>query len=213
MNYDTLIDHLAADLKPVHRRRVGFDTWAIAVICVVELALFVGLGVARPNILRTMTEPTVWWRLMSLGAITLVAGTAAILSLNPTRAPRRGLRWIAGIVALCLLTGWRLGTGIHGAETIIQRLNWTAGVQCAGKIALLSLPPLIGLWLLMRRGAPTDAGGTALLAGLAAAGWGAFEFVFACPFRDPLYIVVWYGVGVGIVTITARLLLPWLTRW
>lgn len=54
---------------------------------------------------------------------------------------------------------------------------------------------------------------TPLLTGLAAAARGAFVFVFACPFDDPLYIVVWYGVGYGLVTVASRLLLPRLVRW
>jgi hypothetical protein len=65
----------------------------------------------------------------------------------------------------------------------------------------------------MRRGAPTDTAGTSLAVGIAAAAWGAFVFVFACPFDDPLYIAVWYTVGCGLVTILARLLLPRLVRW
>jgi hypothetical protein len=65
----------------------------------------------------------------------------------------------------------------------------------------------------MRHGAPTDTKGTALLIGLAAAAWGAFVFVFACPFDDPLYIVVWYSVGCGIVTVLSRIILPRFSRW
>jgi hypothetical protein len=78
---------------------------------------------------------------------------------------------------------------------------------------VLSLPAVIGLGLLMRRGAPTDTGGTSLAVGITAAAWGAFVFVFACPYDDPLYIVVWYSVGCGLVTLLARLALPHLTRW
>jgi hypothetical protein len=55
--------------------------------------------------------------------------------------------------------------------------------------------------------------GSALLVGLAAAAWGAFVFVFACPFNNPLYIAVWYTVGCGIVTLLARTILPRIARW
>jgi hypothetical protein len=65
----------------------------------------------------------------------------------------------------------------------------------------------------MRRGAPTDHAGTAFAAGLASATWGAFVFVFACPFDDPLYVAVWYSLSCGAVTLFARLTLPRLTRW
>jgi hypothetical protein len=47
---------------------------------------------------------------------------------------------------------------------------------------------------------------------LAAAGWGAFVFVFACPFDEPLYVAVWYSLGCGAVTPFASLIVPRLTR-
>jgi hypothetical protein len=78
---------------------------------------------------------------------------------------------------------------------------------------VLSIPPAIALGALIRRGAPTDRPGTALAAGLASAGWGAFVFVFACPSDDPLYIAVWYTVGCSIVTILGRAILMRLSRW
>ncbi len=77
----------------------------------------------------------------------------------------------------------------------------------------LSLPPLLGLGLLMRGGAASEPRATSLAVGIAASAWGAFVFAFACPYDDPFYIVVWYMAGCGLVTLAARLLLPLLTRW
>ena len=104
----------------------------------------------------------------------------------------------------------RRGAGFAGLGA---RLDWQHGVQCVTKMVLLSLPALLGLGLLMRRGAATEPGSTALTVGLASSAWGAFVFVFACPSDDPFYIAVWYGVGCGSVSLAARLLLPRLTRW
>ena len=75
----------------------------------------------------------------------------------------------------------------------------------------LSIPPAIAFGILMRRGAPTDRPGTALAAGLSAAGWGAF--VFAGPSDDPLYIAVWYTLGCTIVTMLGRAVLLRLSQW
>jgi hypothetical protein len=120
---------------------------------------------------------------------------------------------LALIVVICVAFGLFINASPAGIATIIQRLNWTNGLQCTYKMVLLSVPPVIGLGMLMRRGAPTDTRSTALLVGLAAAAWGAFVFVFACPFDDPLYIAVWYSVGCGIVTALSRIILPRLSRW
>jgi hypothetical protein len=213
MRYDPLINRLSDDLKPVRRRRVGIDLAILAAICAIELALFFTMGAARPDMPAMMKEPTFWWRLQSLGLIALISGILAVLSFSPTYSPRRGLRWLAAIVALCLALGLCISVGSGDFGSILRRLNWTNGVQCAGKIVMLSIPLVIGLGMLMRHGAPTDTKGTALLVGVAAAAWGAFVFVFACPFNDPLYIAVWYTVGCGFITLLSRAILPRIARW
>ena len=75
------------------------------------------------------------------------------------------LRCARLIVALCLVFGLCINAGSNGLGAILQRLSWTNGVVCASKMIALSIPPLIGLGVLMRRGAPTDTRGTALLVG------------------------------------------------
>ncbi len=213
MAIDRLVDRLVKDLKPVRRHSAGADALVLAVLCLVELALFLGLGAMRPDISMAMGLPSFWWKLGSLGLIALTGGAVAIISFDPVNSPRRGLRWLAASAAVCLAIGWLIDASREGLPALTARLNWHDGVQCVSKMVLLSAPAVIGLGLLMRRGAPTDTGGTALTVGVAAAAWGAFVFVFACPYDDPLYIAVWYIVGCGIVTMVARLILPPLTRW
>ena len=213
MSIDRLVDRLASDLKPVRRRSLARDSLILCVLGAVELALFFGLGLMRPDMPSAMEQPSFWWKLTSLGLIALVGGAVAIASFDPAGSPRRGLRWLAVIVALCLAAGWGIDAARAGLPVLAARLNWPSGVQCVWKMVALSLPAVVGLGVLMRRGAPTDTGGTALVVGIAAAAWGAFVFVFACPVDDPLYIAVWYAVGCGLVTLFARLVLPPLTRW
>lgn len=208
-----LVDRLVSDLKPVRRRSMGRDAAILGLLCATELVLFLGLGAMRPDMPMAMRLPSFWWKLVSLAVIALVSGVVAVLSLDPVRSPRRGLRFVAGIVALCLAAGWFVDASRGGLPTLAARLNWHDGLQCVAKMVALSVPAVVGLGLLMRRGAPTDAGGTALAAGVAAAAWGAFVFVFACPYDDPLYIAVWYAAGCGLVTGFARLVLPRLTHW
>jgi hypothetical protein len=211
MQIDPLIDRLTKELKPVRRRTAWSDATALVVLGAIELGLF--LGMMRPDMPMAIHLPSFWWKLASLGLIALVSGTVAIMSLDPVRSPRRGLRWIVALIAVCLAIGWILDASHDGLPALLSRLDWPNGLQCLYKMLVLSVPAVIGLGLLMRRGAPTDHGGTALAAGLAAAAWGAFVFVFACPFDDPLYVTVWYSLGCGAVTLFARLTLPRLTWW
>ena len=213
MKLDSLIDQLAGDLAPVRPRRFWVDASIMALVAVIELALLFAVGFAHLDMHRMMTQPTMGWRIVSLGVISLVSGFLAVRSFDPAYSTRGALRWLALIIAICLASGIVMAGLPTGAASLMQRLDWRSGVQCASKIVLLSIPPLLALVVLGRRGAPTDMRRTTLLIGLAAAAWGAFVFIFACPFNDPLYIVVWYGVGCGIVTLACRFLLPRFARW
>ena len=213
MQHDQLVDRLAGDLKPVRRRSVQSESLILAMLCGIELGLFLAVGMMRPDMPDAMDLPSFWWKLGSLGLIALIGASAAIISFNPTESPRRGLRSLVAIFALCLAIGWVIDASQNGSPTLATRLDWHEGVRCVCQMVLLSIPAAIALGLLMRRGAPTDLSGTSLASGVAAAGWGAFVFVFACQHDDPLYIAVWYTVGCGLVILFARLLLPWLTRW
>ncbi len=213
MRTDLLIDRLTSELKPVRRRTAWGDALALGVLCALEIGLFMAFGMMRPDMPAAMHMPSFWWKLVSVGLIAAVSGAVAIISLDPLHSPRRGLRWIVALIALSPASGWVLDASRDGFSAVISRLDWPNGLQCLYKIVVLSVPAVIGLGLLMRRGAPTDRNGTALAAGLAAAGWGAFVFVFACPFDDPLYVAVWYSLGCGAVTLFARLTLPRQARW
>jgi hypothetical protein len=213
MRTDVLIDRLIGELKPIRRRTALRDAIVLVVLGAVELGLFLALGLMRPDMPMAMHLPSFWWKLASLGLIALVSGTVAIVSLDPVRSPRRGLRWTVALIVVCLAIGWILDASRDGYSVLLARLDWPNGVQCLSTMVVLSMPAFVGLGLLMRRGAPTDDGGTALAAGLAAAAWGAFVFVFTCPFDDPFYVAVWYSLGCGTVTLFARFTLPRLTRW
>ncbi len=180
---------------------------------IVELGLFLAFGLMRPDMPMALHLPSFWWKLVSLGLIALVSGAVAILSLNPIRSPRVGLRWVLVLMVLSLTVGWMIDASHGDYGTLLVRLHWRDGLRCLCTIVALSVPPVAGLGLLMRRGAPTDRGGTAMAAGFAAAAWGAFVFVFACPFDDPFYVFVWYSLACTTVTVFAGIALPRLTRW
>ena len=74
-------------------------------------------------------------------------------------------------------------------------------------------PAVVALGVMMRRGAPTDRQASSVAVGVAAATWGALIFAFHCPSDDPFYIVFWYSLGVGTITLIARVILPRISRW
>jgi len=213
MRTDSLLDRLSQDLRPVRRRSILREALVLLLLGVVEIAAFLGMGFMRPDMPVAMEAPSFWWKLSSLGLIAVLGAGVAILSSDPVRSPRRGLRWILICIVAILATGWLIDAAGNGLGDLLRRLDWPQGVQCVWKMVVLSIPPAIALSILIRRGAPTDPHGTALAAGLSSAAWGAFVFVFACPSDDPLYIAVWFTLGCSIVTILGRAILIRLSRW
>lgn len=213
MPSDPFMNRLVADLKPVRRRSAAGDAALLALAGAAELALFLSLGFMRPDMPVAMEQPSFWWKFGSLGIITLLSAAIAVLSFNPVVSPRRSLRWLTALIAASLAAGWLVDAAQAGLPALLERLRWQDGLGCMAKMVALSAPAVVAFGLLMRRGAATDTAGAALASGIAAAAWGAFVFVFACPFDDPLYIAVWYAAGCGLVTGLARLALPRLTGW
>lgn len=213
MRTESLVERLASELRPVRRRSVIREAIILAVLGLIELAAFLSLGFMRPDMPLAMHAPSFWWKLVSLGVIAVLGAIVALLSASPVRSPRRGLRWILICIAAAFASGWLIDALHGGMSHFLARLDWAQGLECVWQMVALSVPAVIALGVLLRRGAPTDRSGTALAAGLSSAAWGAFIFVFACPSDDPLYIAVWYTIGCGIVTLFGRIILFRLSRW
>jgi hypothetical protein len=213
MRTESLVDRLSRDLRPVRRRSIAREVLLLFLLAVVEVAAFLGMGFMRPDMPVAMEAPSFWWKLTSMGLIAVLGAGVAILSADPVRSPRRGLRWILVCIVAILASGWLIDASGSGLADLVRRLDWSQGLHCVWQMIVLSIPPAIALGVLIRRGAPTDRAGTALAAGLSSAAWGAFVFVFACPSDDPRYIAVWYTVGCSIVTILGRTILIPLSRW
>jgi hypothetical protein len=213
MRTDALVDRLVSQLKPVRRRSVLRQGAILLALGAAELGGFLAIGFMRPDMPDAMDRMSFWWKLASMGLIAVLGAVVAILSGDPARSPRRGLRWLLTSIVLIVASGWAIDALHDGWAHVLDRLDWTSGLQCVWKMVVLSLPAVAALSLLIRRGAPTDRSGTALAAALSAAAWGAFVFVFACPSDDPLYLAVWYTVGCGIVTLFGRLIVLRSARW
>ena len=213
MRTEALVERLGRDLRPVRPRSVLREAGLLLLLGVVEIAAFLSIGFMRPDISKAMEVPSFWWKLTSTGLIAVLGASIAILSIDPVRSPRRGLHQILVCIAAIFASGWIIDAAHGGLADLLIRLDWKQGLQCVGTIVALSIPPAIGIGVVIRHGAPTDRGGTALAAGLSCAAWGAFVFAFACPVDDPLFIAAWYTVACTIVTAAGRAILLRLSRW
>jgi len=150
-----------------------------------------------------------------IGSLTLLAGLScglAVRSFAPPIPSRGGTLLVAGAAVLAIVAGVLATPSGEAGRSILERLAPVHGLFCAIAIVVLSLPLMGLLAVLMRRAAPVQPRRSASASGLAAATCGALVFTACCPMNDPLYIVVWYSVGVAAVTAASRWLLPWRFR-
>ncbi len=210
---DALIDSLVGDLRPVPPRNVGRLITILVTLAAIELAGFLALGTMRPDIGTALGRAAFWWKMVGLGILAVLGAHVALGSFDPVSSPRRGLRrWGLALAGLVLI-GAAIDVAGQGLGDLPGRLMWHMGIECLTVMTVLSVPPVIALGLMMRRGAPTDRQASAVAVGLAAAAWGAFIFAFHCPSDDPVYIVFWYALGSGVITLLARAILPLAARW
>ncbi len=210
---DAMLDALVAELKPVARRRPSRDWAAFALLAVAEVAAYLTMRGMRPDMPDAMSHMAFWWKALSLLVLAVVGVGTTIAALDPVRSPRRGLRLLAVVAAVAIAAGWVVDASRAGPADLVARLDWREGLDCVAFVVGCALPALGALALLMRRGAPTDPGGSATAAGVAAAAWGGVVFTLDCPHDDPFYIAVWFTLAIAVVMIISRLLLPRLTRW
>lgn len=213
MTSERLITDLVADLRQVRQRSVAREGFALALLGGVELGLYLLLGYARPDLETAMALSSFWWKLASLGLLSVVGAITALHSFDPVGSSRQGLRLLAVMLGVTIVVGWLIEGKSAAGDGLTSRLMWRHGIDCVVAMTTLSIPALVTLALLMRRSASVDPRGSALAAGIASAAWGAFVFVFNCPHDDPLYIAVWYVIGSAMVVLAGRLILPLVARW
>jgi hypothetical protein len=205
---DALIRDLSADLSPVKRRSVSREVAALLALGAAEFALLLLTAGLRPDMGRVILSPFMAWKIGGLAMLAVVSCAVAVRSFAPPGSSRREFRIVLGAAGLAMIAGVGATPAADAARPLLDRLAPVHGMACAASIVVLSLPFMALLAVLMRRAAPVSPRRSALASGLAAATMGALIFAARCPMNDPLYIIVWYSLGIAAVSAVARWLLP-----
>lgn len=205
---DALIQDLSVDLVPVKRRSVPREVAMLMALAAAELMVIVAVGAMRADMGRVILSPFMVWKMGSLALLAAMTIALALRSFAPPASSRRSLMLVLGIAMLAMLGGTLVTSAAESGRPFIDRLMPVHGLLCATAITILATPIMAALAVLMRRAAPVRPKDSAFACGLAAATCGALIFTACCPMNDPLYIAVWYSLGVAAVAMTARWLLP-----
>lgn len=147
-----------------------------------------------------------------------VAGLAAGALWLADRVARPGARWQPAarattlvLLAMALLAMSRLITTPDDERlALLLGRSWTS---CPWRVAALSVPALVAALWALRGLAPTQPRLAGFTAGLLAGALGALGYSLYCAEVSPLFVLVWYTLGMLVPAGVGALLGPGLLRW
>jgi len=198
MKTEDLIADLAAHVTPVRPlpspgvRALGW--LALAGVCA---AAGVAVFGARPDVMARLTERDYLWTAV-LALTTSVLAVVATLVLSVPGAERTPLLRRATVVLLAI---WALTMTWAVIETgrglpITTDPHWPA---CFARVVVLTIVPMIVLFVMARRAAPLRLGWTGAFAAVAAASIAALAVQIACPLDDAGHAFLGHFVPVAII--------------
>ena len=128
-------------------------------------------------------------------------------------APARLQIAVLAFVPLVLAAGVLLELFVLPAGAWCPKLIGSNGLVCLVSIPFFALPMLIAEILALRHGAPTRPMLTGVVAGLFAGGVAAAIYAAHCPDDSPLFVALWYSLGIAIVALVGGLVGRLALRW
>ncbi|MET0984954.1 MAG: DUF1109 domain-containing protein [Steroidobacteraceae bacterium] len=213
MMTEELIRSLATDVKRVPRQAVA-QRIAVGMIggAVVTLLLITALLGVRSDLGAAMGGFSLWMK----WAYTASLGTVAVIATaNLARPEIVSLRWLWLLaVPVLLLAGIGIAEFAYApAGASVEMWLGHSWKVCPWLVLSLSLPIFAGLLWSYRRFAPTRLRAAGATAGLSAGAWAATLYCLHCPEVSAMFVLIWYSLGIGLVTALGALLGPRLLRW
>lgn len=211
MKTEELISLLAQD-SPV-RLNLNHVLWhaAVAATLIAGIAFFAVIGF-RPDIGSAVHSG----RFLFKFVITIALAASSGKFLFRVVRPGVPLQWAA--LGLLLPVALMVGAAafelfVMPPETWASRMIGHNSRLCLSIIPSLSLGPLACFLYAMRNGAPERPGLAGAIAGLAAAGIAATFYAANCDDDSPLFVLLWYPMAIGLVTIVGWLVGRRVLRW
>ena len=213
MKTDDLIKALAADVRSIDRP-IGRTLFAaLAVGTIGSIAAFLYNFGMRADVAQAMTNS---WRfdfkLVFALAVAVPAAAIVLHAARPDGHPAKLMPWftLAIVLILAAVLVEFATMPDHNIAGRIFTANWT---KCMLLIPALSLAPLAAVLYALKRGAPSNPTLAGAVGGLLSGGIGAFLYATHCDSDSPLFVAVWYVLGITAITALGALLGSRMLRW
>ena len=212
MKTDDLIETLVEDRSNAPMAPRLAILWAVIAGAVIAAILFMAVLGYRPDI----DSAAQTYRFLFKFVFTLTLAASAIFLVlrvfRPEAVLGRSL-WLIGLAPAMLVVAAIAELVVMPSSTWMPRLIGTNMRFCLSMIPLLSVAPLLAIFAALRQTAPADPGLAGALAGLGASAIAASLYAAHCTDDSPLFVIVWYSIAIGLVTLIGFLAGRRWLRW
>jgi hypothetical protein len=212
MKTDDLIRAMANDLADAGPSIEQRFAAALMPGVLLALALFaITLG-PRPDFMAATGDPRFVFKFV---VTLLLALCSAMLVWRLARPGASARLQVAALVIVPMV----LAAGVIVELVALPPSLWTTrligsnNLLCLVSIPILALPMLIAAIVALRHGAPTRPGLTGVVAGLFAGAIGAAIYAAHCTDDSPLFVALWYSLGIAIVAVVGGVAGRFVLRW
>jgi len=212
MKTDDLIRALTSDLGALGASIEARFAMAFLPGVLLALALFaITLG-PRPDLMLVAGDVRFLFKFVVTLSLALCSALLVWRLVRPG-APARLQIAVLAFVPLVLAAGVLMEMMVLPVPSWGTRLIGSNGLVCLVSIPLFALPMLIAEIFALRQGAPTQPALAGVVAGLFAGGVAAAIYAAHCPDDSPLFVALWYSLGIGIVALAGGLAGRLALRW
>lgn len=213
MKTDDLIRAVVADNQSLQRPISRTIAIALLIGTLIATAVFATTLGARSDFAFSITNS---WRFVLKFAVTLGLALPALLIVRRMARPddaAGGLTWLLALPVVLLISG----VAVEMVE--VPRDHWAVYAvgmnwyKCMVLIPLLSIAPLALILYALRQGAPSHPMLAGAAGGLLAAGIAATLYASHCADDSPMFVSLWYTIGIAVVTGVGAFLGQRLLKW
>jgi len=213
MNTDTLIQLLSRE--PIEKRGIPFGLRLMGSVCIAALFslsyVVFHLGV-QPDLLDKMMGVAFWVKFGFALSLLLVGLIIALKAGKPGKATSNYALPIASpVIAIWVVALWVLSQpSTSSLSEMVEGSSWKV---CSMRIASLSVPMFAAVFWSLKHMAPTRPRLAGFTAGLFAGGLAACIYALFCGEYSPVFIGIWYLLGIMTPAIVGGVLGKWLLKW
>jgi hypothetical protein len=213
MKTDDLIEMLARQDVAVDKQRMMLR-WlaALGVGFMISMFVFVYMFRINPDLRMLMENIWFWVRFAFIGSVMILGGWFFATLGKPGRAAVLPFWVVAvpfvvlGIVGLVML----LSAAPDDRRAMLLGISWSV---CSRNISMLAVPIFVASVWIARQFAPVKLRLTGAMLGLFSGGAAALIYSMYCPEMEPIFLAIWYSLGMLIPAAVGALLGRKLLSW